>query len=804
MKDLQFAFRRLRRTPLFSVAVMLILGFGIGASATTLSVVNAFMWRRLNVPNPEQLVLIRARSKDGLVRSIPLPMIAALARSELSSDSPCAYSTSFAATDINGQPARTYLMFVAGDCFATFQVQPLLGRFIAPEEAPIEGKGSAVAMLGYGYWQRMFGGAPDVVGKTIRIDTATVTIVGVLPRHFTGLNTDLETPLVVPLNSFRASPAANFVVARLHGGRQISQVESQLRTVWASALDAALPATLTGAERRAALDAEPELRSGSVGHSTLRNLYGSTFVNTAWLAGLLVLLTSINVGGLLCSRLASKLTELAILRGLGATQSRIVRSILMEAVLLSLGGCAIGLTLAYVAAPAFVTLLPVGNVPWTISFTPDGRVIASAVGIAMLVALVITAIPSWIVTRRRSLMLGTDRSVTRATYRSAQVLLVLQIAATLVLVFGCSLVVGSLVALQNVDRGYGANDVLSIRLTETAGGYSKLNQPTYYRELVGRVAALPGVTSVGMARYFGTIPDERAWYGPVSWSGEQQAATTAIFEYASPGFFQAVGIPLLRGRDFSWSDAPGSLPVVIVSDSLARILEPDGNVVGRSLRYGTEPARQKLQIIGVVGNTSFGNSRSTDIRTVYFPGIQTGQATSGTLHIKTKADPGAVAGPVREILMTMGHEQVAVMSTIDGLFENWLVAERMGATVSTAVTALALCIACVGVYALLAYAVARRTREMGIRIAVGATARDVSLLVLRDALILGGAGVGLGIPAALMSARVLESLMFGVTTTDMTTLIASAALLIGIAVSAAMVPARRAVRVDPMIALRAE
>jgi predicted permease len=564
-----------------------------------------------------------------------------------------------------------------------------------------------------------------------------------------------------------------------------------------------LPATLTGAARRTALDAEPELRSAAAGHSTLRNLYGSTFVNTAWLTALLVLLTSINVGGLLCSRLASKLPELAILRGLGATRVRIVRSVLMEAVLLSLGGCAIGLPLAYVAAPAFVTLLPQGIVPWTISFTPDGRVIAAAVGIAMLVAPVIAAIPAWIATRG-SPMSGTARSVTRATYRSAQVLLVLQVAVTLVLVFGCGLLVRSLVALEQVDRGYSANDVLSIRLTSTAGGYSTLDQPRYYSELVERVGALPGVTSVGMARYFGTVPDERAWYGPVSWSGEEQTATAAIFEYASPGFFQTVGIPLLRGRDFSWSDAPGSLPVVLVSDSLARLLEPDGNVVGRSLRYGTEPARQKLQIIGVFGNISFGNSRSTAIRTVYFPGIQVGEATYGTLHIRTTADLGAVAGPVREILANMGHEQVLVMSTIGRLFDNWLVAERMGAAVSTAVTILALCIACVGVFALLAYTVARRTREIGVRMAVGATPRHVSSLVLQGALVLVGAGLGLGIPAALLSARVVESLVFGITVSDMTTLIASATLLMVIALSAAAIPAWRAVRVDPMTALRAE
>ena len=401
-------------------------------------------------------------------------------------------------------------------------------------------------------------------------------------------------------------------------------------------------------------------------------------------------------------------------------------------------------------------------------------------------------------------MLGTDRSVTRATYRSAQTLLVLQVGATLVLVFGCSLLVRSLVALEHVDRGYRAHDVLSIRLTATAGGYTLLDQPTYYRELIGRVSALPGVASVGMARYFGTVPDEHDWYGPVSWSGETQAATTAVFEYVSPGFFHTVDIPLLRGRDFSWSDAPGPVPVVLVSESLARILDPDSDVVGRTVRYGTDAARQKLQIIGVVGNTSFGNSRSTEIRTVYFLGIQAGQGTYGTLHMKTTVDPNAVAESVREILTNMRHEQIVTASTIDGLFENWLVAERLGATVSTVVTMLALCIACVGVYALLAYAVARRTREIGIRIAVGATAHDVSSLVVRDALILTGAGIALGTPAALLCARVLKSLMFGITTSDMRTLIASATLLIVIAVCAAVVPARRAMRVDPIIALRAE
>ncbi len=803
-KDLPLAVRRVRRAPLFSGAVMLILGLGIGANTTTVSVVNAFMWRPVNVPNPEQLVAITKRSKEGIPRSMPLPLIEVLARSGLPIDGLCGYGTGLSATDANARSALSSLALVTGDCFTTFHVRPLLGRLIGREDAPLHGRGGAVAVLGYAYWQRTFRGASDVVGKTVRIDNAAMTVVGVLPHHFTGINKDLDADIVVPFNSYRTSSGAGYLVGRLRRNIPIAQLESQLRAVWESALEDALPATVSGTERRASLEGDPELRAASTGLSMLRNLYGSTFVNIAALTALLVLLTSINVGGLLCSRLASKATELGILRALGATRPRIVGTMLMEAVLLALGGCAIGLPLAYAAAPTLVALLPVGNLPWTISLRPDGRVLAAAVGTAVLIALVITAIPAWLATRRSSLQLGPDRSVTRATNRSAQVLLVLQVAATLVLVFGCSLLVRSLVALETADRGYGAGDVLSIRLTSTAGGYTKLNQPIYYQDLMARVSALPAVRSVGLARYFGTVPDERAWYRPVAWSGHEQEAATAIFEYASPGFFHTVGIPLLRGRDFSWSDAPGSAPVVLVSDSLAHVLDSSGDVVGRFLRYGEEPARQKLQIVGVVGNTSFGNSRARDIRTVYFPGIQSGEATYATLHITTSGDLASVAEGVREILATLGREQVLVITTVDGLFDNWLVAERMGATVSTAVTLLALCIACVGVYALLSYAVARRTREMGIRIAVGATARDVFTLVIRDAGFLAGAGVGLGLPVALVSTRVLDSLMFGVTTSDPTTLVASAGLLVAIALSASVVPAWRAVCVDPMIALRAD
>jgi predicted permease len=429
-------------------------------------------------------------------------------------------------------------------------------------------------------------------------------------------------------------------------------------------------------------------------------------------------------------------------------------------------------------------------------------VLTVAVATAFALAALMTLVPGWLAAR--AMTLPSNRTVARATSRSAHVMLVLQIAATLVLVFGSTLLARSLFTLETTYRGYRGEGIVSARLTQTAGGYADLDQAAYYPQLADRLASLPGVTSVGFARYFGTMPNERSLYTPVHWAGDEHQLTTAIYEYTMPGFFSTLSVPLLHGRDFTWGDAPAAAPVAIVSESLARALADDGHVVGRQIRFGSDPARQNIQIVGVVGDISFGNPRVRNIRAVFLPGVQAGQATYTTVHLKVAGDRAAVADGLRQTLASMGREQIVVVSSPDGLFINGLSAEWLGTTVGSVVAVLALCMACVGVYALLAYAVARRTREIGIRLAIGAGPRDVWMLVTREALALAAAGAALGIPGALAGSKLIDALVHGVSSRDPGTLALSATLLLAIAGLAAAVPAMRAIRVDPMVALRTD
>jgi ABC-type antimicrobial peptide transport system permease subunit len=320
-----------------------------------------------------------------------------------------------------------------------------------------------------------------------------------------------------------------------------------------------------------------------------------------------------------------------------------------------------------------------------------------------------------------------------------------------------------------------------------------------------RLAALPGVRSAGFARYFGTINTSLAPQ-PIAIDGTPDArtGTNGVMEYISPKFFETVRIPLLRGRDVTWSDTPTTPKVALVSESLARALDPAGNVLGKVIRYGTDPATSQLEIVGVVGNISIGNLRDNDVRIVYMSGVQAGQATYATVQLRVAGDPFAVARPATDTIAAMGREHVQRIVPVNFLFTNSVVAERMATAASMVGAILALAISCAGLFALLSHTVARRTREFGIRMALGASPAAVSTLVLRDTFTLVVFGLAAGIPVAFAAASLVKALLYGVTTTDPATIIASAAMLFVAALASAAQPAVRAVRVDPSIALRAE
>lgn len=799
LQDLRFGLRRVFGSPGFSLSVAIIIAAGVGLAGAMGSVLNALAFRPAALPDPATLVAVSSLDQRGLPRNTPLPAVDRLRAADLAADGWCAYNSTIDAVAAGGRVMEAYGELLSGDCPAVVGVAPALGRWFTSSEAPLTGNGRPVMVITHRFWQRVFDGRADVLGQLVDIQNVRVTVIGVMPESYRGFSQDLSSDFILPFNAHRASSGGFMFLGRLRRGATLEQLQAQVRTLWPSLLEAVLPASPTRAQSLTELTGGAESISG--GFSALRRLYVPPVRRLALLSGALLLLVCINVGGLLVSRIAGRSPEIAAMRALGASPLRIVRPLAAECAVYAIGGAVLGIPLAYAGAAAFATLLPIGNMAWAMDTAPDAGVIAAVVGSSLGVAMVIAALPIWLVTRRAP-QLRSDRSVSRATSRWAQSMLVAQIAVTVVLVFTCGLIVRSFAGLRSVDRGFDSERFLSLRLAVNPGGYQGMNAATYYQALVERVAAVPGVRSVGLARYFGTInaqlPEQ-----PVGVADQPDASTSGAIEYISPGFFATAGVPLLRGRDVAWSDLPGMPWVAVVSESLARALAPDGDVVGRVLRHGTSPATARLLIVGVAGNLSVGNFRRTDPHLIYLSSIQTGETTSATVHVRTDGPPLQLATATSAAIAELGREHVRGAYT-EVLFTNSIVAERMGSIVSSVAAVLALTISGIGLFALMAHGVERRTREIGIRLAIGATPGAVAALIIRQALVLVVSGLVVGLPAAVGASSLVRSMLYGVTATDALTIAASSAALLATAVIGAAYPTVRAARVDPATALRAE
>lgn len=796
--DLRFAIRRILGAPRFSTCVILILAIGVGCATAMGSVLYALSLRPLSLADPESLIAVSSIDASGFPRNTPLPTVDRLREATLAADGWCAYSSAFDGTESGGRVMEAYGELLSGDCLKVIALPPATGRWFTSDEAPLTGSGAPVMIISDRYWKRMFDGTPNVLGRTVRLQDITATVIGVMPEGYKGFSADLTVDFIVPFNAHRRSSGGFMFLGRLRPGGSLEQLRSQVRALWPSVLDAVLPASATRAQSLAEWSGDAQSIRG--GFSTLRRLYAAPVRRLAMLSAALLLLVCINVGGLMISRVTARMHDIAAMRALGASTLRIVRPLVFESLILAVVGSALGVPLAYAASASFAALLPMGNMPWTIATTPEPAVIAGVAAGSLVMAVVIFALPIWLATRLARLR--SARAVTRTTSRWTSALLVSQVAMTVVLVFTCGLVVRSFTGLVNVDRGYQTGRLLSIRLSANPAGYKDLNAASYYQALVQRLATLPGVESVGLARYFGTINTSLAEQ-PIGFSDTSDNVAAGVMDFVSPRFFATIGAPLLSGRDVEWTDLPSTPRVAIVSESLARALAPDGNVLGRLVRYGTNDAYARLRIIGVVGNISIGNLRHTDGRMVYVSSIQSGETPFASAHIRSAGPPMQLANAAADAVISLGREHPLGLYP-DMLFTNSIVPERMGAIVSTVGAALALIISCIGLFALLSQSVERRTREIGIRMAVGATPANVSKLVIGEALVLVACGLVVGIPGAIAATSLVQSLLYGVTSTDSVALAVSILALLTTATVASAHPTIRAVRVDPAIALRSE
>jgi predicted permease len=771
LQDIRYAFRQFRQSPGFAVSAVLTLALGIGANTAVFTILNALVLQDLPIKDPDGLVGISGRNALGQERLTPITAIDELNRTGGPLEDLCAYHGNFVIPVEANVPSQATLVFVTRGCFRTLGVTPILGRSLTDDDALLRGKGRHVAVISHRFWTRGFGADPAVVGRTIRGEGLELTVVGVLPPGFGGLHVDTGTELFVPFDtvfpvSSERRPHASWILGRLRPGITMSQAASQLDALWTPLLEAALPTTMLPTERTDLLNVRPRLERMGTGLSGYRNRYQRALTMILGLTGLLLLLACINLGGLLLARLSARRSELALRMALGGTRRRLAQQMFVDSLLLSLVGAvlAVPMSFAFIAPAESFMSVPYMTVAPTVVFEPDLRVLAVTALAGVAAGVLMTVLPIWLSLRRqRAAAFMWDRTIVRATSHWTRGLLVAQIGLSVVMLIGAGLLARSVYLLQRVELGVKPEGVLTVR--PVPNGYRDIDNQAHHPPLLERIATLPGVTAAGFGRMFPYRTSELGGL-PIAFVGDAAGDVVAHMDIASPGFFETLGIPLLAGRLTSWADNTNTRPVAVVSESLARALAPNGDVVGRRVRYGSDREHQDVAIVGVVGNATQGNPRRSDPPVIYRPVLQwTRYEIDPIFVIGVAGNVTLVVAGVRQLLADAGREYL---------------------------------------HGALAYSVSRRTREIGVHLAIGATPAAAARTVMRESVVITLIGVAIGLPVAWVAARGLRVLMYGISDADPFTFIATAAFFIAFGAGAGVIPARRAARVDPMVALRAE
>jgi predicted permease len=809
LQDLRYAWRHVRRSPGFALAAILTLALGIGANTAMFSMLNALTVQRLAIEDPDGLIAIRPTNSRGLPRSTPVAAVDELREGPL--EHVCGYLGGTVLPVLaNDVPVQTLTTFVTAQCFNAFGVTPILGRAISEAEAPIYGAGAHVAMISHRLWTGAFAGDPAVLGKSLLVNNVSVTIVGVLPRGFVGLEVDYGVDVFTPFDAVLAAAGgrrqlAAAILGRLRPGVTLEQAATELRTRWPAVLEVAVPATLPPAERANLRDSIPRLERLGTGLSTNRERYARPLTLILGLTSLLLLLACVNLGGLLLARLAARSGELAVRLALGGTRWRIAQQMLIESLVLSLAGAALAIPLAYALVRTLASFIPPANVPHTMSLTPDVRVLAATGLVAVAAGVAISAIPIWVaIHRRASAQVTGDRTIAGTTSRWGRALLVAQVALSVVMLVGAALLTRSLYLLQHADLGIRTAGILNVKVFKLPNGqYNLAHRETYYPPMLEKIAALPGVHAAALAMSFprGVSVSTMA----IALVGAEPSGLMAATDRVSPSFFDTMGIPLIAGRGPTWADTPQTRAVAIVSESLARALSPDGDVLERHIRYGSLPGDQDITIVGIVGNATRGDPRDARAPVLYRPALQLipESAFNPNLLIATD-DPPTVATGVRQILREGGHEYAQEIVSLDDVLARAPASERMSASVAAAAGGLAVLLALIGVHGALAYSVLRRRREIGVRLAIGATPAAVAFGIVREGFMLTALGAAIGLPVAFLAARSLRALMFGISEVDLLTFAVVVMFFLVLGAGAGLGPAWRAAVVDPVTALRAE
>jgi predicted permease len=811
-QDIRYSLRMLARSPIGTVVVILSLCLGIGANTAIFTVLNALLLRPLPVPDPGQLVRLSTTTKERPERenTVSLATYEQLRRDQQVFSNLFAWSGGgIVNIRANGARYAASVNAVTGEYFSTLGIRPALGRFISPSDLSLDsGDPAPVAVLGYECWNQRYRGDPNVIGQTIWVEDRPLTIVGVTPKGFSGIIIDAASEVTVPIGysgrtTYRDRKVSGLdVCARLKPGIRISQAQAQLKSAWPSVLQAAVPQDYAGNERNAFLSQRLVVASASTGNSFLRQRYSRPLFILIGMVGLLLIATCANLANLTLARAERRRHEFGIRVALGARRGRIVRQMITESVILSMSGALLGFIFAQWASRLMVDTIWTGFVPLSLDVTPDLAVFGFTALIAVLTGILFGASPAWLVFRTDpSLALKQGARNVGSGYRLGKFLIGAQVALSLVLVVGASLFVRSLQNLRSADVGFVRHGVLFVQLFPSSGSESQHmpNRVSYYRQLAERLQAIPGVESVSYS-HMGPVLGYEAT-SRVSIPSMRSPAALGVFEAVGPGFFHVAKMRILAGRDFDWKDDETAKPVAIVSQSLADHVFPGKNPTGETIDFG---GRKGLEIVGVVNSASLWLPQSRKPEAVFVALMQLPDYNSSAIDVRTSGDPATILPATRAAVESLGRQFVLRAETLDQRSNRFLVADRMIALLSSVFGGLALFLASIGLYGLTSYAVARRTSEIGLRLALGARPAGVLTLVLREVGWLVVIGIGIGIVTALAVSRTISSMIYGIEGNHTLTVLLSSLILLCAAGSAGYFPARRATRIDPMTALRSE
>lgn len=848
-QNLGHALRILRKSPGFTAVAVLSLALGIGANTAIFTLINALLLRDVPVRQPARLVEVSAvRCENARITAevsrascsqfdrkifFSYPMYRELERQQRVFSAVIGWSSGFdvARVEVNGAVSQNEVFAVSGNYHSELGATPLLGRLLTPEdEDPRGGSTLQVAVLGYEFWQSRFGGAPDVVGRQIRIEGTPFTVIGVTHKWFTGMSIGEPPEITVPITAqplvepsvFNSTGRSRnlddpsllwvMVTGRLKDGVTIHQAHTQLQSFWPDLLAATASVSTPGLRRQRFLSMGLDVSAARTGVAPeLRAQFTRPLYLLLGIVGLILLVACVNLANLMLARAAARAQEMSMRVALGASRWQLTGQVLTESLALSLGGAFLGIGFAYWGSSVLVTLMTEGALTRvTLDLRPDLRVVGITMATAILTGLLFGLAPAWRSARQdpAAVLQHNARSLASGGNRLSQALIVAQVSLSLILLLGAGLLVKSFQKLHSLDLGFAGDRLLEVSVHGKPEGHAKADARAYHQQLIERITRLPEVRAVGFAADF--LPSPEGWHDAVSvatsdWSRASDGmADTAL---VSPDFFRAMGIPLLRGREFDWTDDEGHPLIAIVSRSLAQRLFPKGDAIGRRIRFGVMADLQALEIVGVAGDARIFRLREATAPVLYIPRLQHpnwADWTFFTVFVRTKEDPERVATAVRKEIESLGQEYVVSTKTVEQVTGELLVSERVNAMLCSFFAGLALLLASIGLYGLLSYGVTRRTREIGVRVALGAQQRSVRWMILRETLALTLLGIAIGVPSGLAAARLIAGMLFGLSPSDLSTIVTACLLLLTVAFFAGYLPARKASSIDPMSALRTE